>query len=348
MRVIVATDAWAPQVNGVVRTLGELKARAPRHGLDLKFVTPDQFRTVAMPGYPEIRLALFCDAGVRRAFDEHLPEGVHIATEGPIGLAARRLCLRRGIPFTTSYHTQFPQYLRARLPIPESLAYAWLRRFHNAGDGIMTATRSLDEELTRNGFGPLMRWPRGVDTDLFHPRAASVLNLPRPIFLTVGRVAVEKNLNAFLSLDLPGSKVVIGDGPALPDLRRQFPQARFLGVLHGKALAEAYASADAFVFPSRTDTFGLVLVEALASGLPVAAYPVMGPRDIITSGAVGVLDEDLRAAALGALTLKPEACVAFARQYSWDASAAQFARNMMSAARGSMAIVDRFRRHAAA
>jgi glycosyltransferase involved in cell wall biosynthesis len=348
MRAIVATDAWSPQINGVVRTLGELKARAPRHGLDLRFVTPLEFRTLAMPGYPEIRLSVFCDGGVRRAFDGHRPEVVHIATEGPIGMAARRLCRARGVPFTTSYHTQFPQYLRARLPIPESLAYAWLRRFHNAGAGIMTATQGLDEELRSKGFGPLMRWSRGVDVDLFRPRPECALNVPRPVFLTVGRVAVEKNLEAFLSLDLPGSKVVVGDGPALHDLRRRHPEAHFLGVMQEESLAKIYASADVFVFPSRTDTFGLVMIEALACGVPVAAYPVMGPRDVITSREVGVLREDLRAAALDALALDRQACVAFAQRYSWEESIAQFGRNMRAALHGRPPQVNALRRQAAA
>jgi len=331
MKVLVATDAWVPQVNGVVRTLGELQRRAPQAGLTLEFVTPGDFRTIAMPGYPEIRLSLNAGPGIARRMQAFAPDPVHIATEGPIGLAARKLCLGRRIPFTTSYHTRFPEYLRARLPVPEAATYRWLRWFHNAGCGIMTATPSLDADLAARGFGPLMRWSRGVDTELFRPRAQSVLDLPRPIFLNVGRVAVEKNLEAFLSLDLPGSKVVVGEGPALESLRKAYPDTHFLGPRSGPALAEVYASADVFVFPSRTDTFGLVLIEALASGLPVAAYPVMGPKDVITDPAVGCLGEDLRKAALDALDLRHEACRAFAERYSWDASVAQFAANMHSA-----------------
>lgn len=331
MKVLVATDAWAPQVNGVVRTLGELQRRAPQAGLTLEFVTPGDFRTIAMPGYPEIRLSLNAGPGIARRMQAFAPDAVHIATEGPIGLAARKLCLGRRIPFTTSYHTRFPEYLRARLPVPEAATYRWLRWFHNAGCGIMTATPSLDADLAARGFGPLMRWSRGVDTELFRPRAQSVLDLPRPIFLNVGRVAVEKNLEAFLSLGLPGSKVVVGEGPALESLRKAYPDAHFLGPRSGPALAEVYASADVFVFPSRTDTFGLVLIEALASGLPVAAYPVMGPKDVITDPAVGCLGEDLHKAALDALDLDREACRAFAERYSWDASVAQFAANMRSA-----------------
>lgn len=331
MRVLIATDAWVPQVNGVVRTLCELQRRADSAGLVLDFVTPSDFRTLPMPGYPEIRLSLNAGPGIAARIAAFRPEAVHIATEGPIGLAARKISLARHIPFTTSYHTRFPEYLRARLPVPEAVTYRWLRWFHNAGCGIMTATPSLDADLAARGFGPLMRWSRGVDTALFHPRTRSVLDLPQPIFLNVGRVAVEKNLEAFLSLDLPGSKVVVGEGPALDGLRRAYPDVHFLGPKSGTALAEIYASADVFVFPSRTDTFGLVLIEALASGLPVAAYPVMGPKDVVTDPAVGCLGADLRASALAALALDRQACRVFAERYSWEASVAQFAANMSSA-----------------
>lgn len=331
MRVLVATDAWAPQVNGVVRTLGELQRRAGDVGLVLDFVTPVDFRTLPMPGYPEIRLSLNTSPGIAARAAAFRPDAVHIATEGPIGLAARRFCLARAIPFTTSYHTRFPEYLSARLPVPEALTYRWLRWFHNAGCGIMTATPSLDSDLAARGFGPLMRWSRGVDTALFRPRRERLLDLPRPIFLNVGRVAVEKNLEAFLALDLPGSKIVVGEGPALDGLRKAYPAAHFLGPKSGPALAEIYASADVFVFPSRTDTFGLVIIEALASGLPVAAFPVMGPKDIITDPSVGRLGEDLRASALEALALDRQACRVFAERYSWEASVAQFAGNMRSA-----------------
>lgn len=331
MRVLIATDAFAPQVNGVVRSLEKLRELGPRHGLDVAFLAPRDFRSWPMPGYPEIRLSLATRGHALEALDRVTPGAIHIATEGPIGMAMRGACIARGLPFTTSYHTRFPEYLRARLPVPTSVSYAWLRRFHNAGSGIMTATPGLEADLRQRGFRRLMRWSRGVDCDLFRPRETSVLDLPRPIFLTVSRVAVEKNIEAFLTLDLPGSKVVVGDGPALDTYRASYPDVHFLGSKTGEALAEIYASADAFVFPSRTDTFGLVLLEALASGLPVAAFPVMGPRDVITSRDVGVLNEDLRHAALAALSLPKDACTAFARQYSWDASVAQFARNIRAA-----------------
>lgn len=331
MRVLVATDAWQPQVNGVVRTLGELKKHGPSVGLDLTFVTPNDFRTLAMPGYREIRLALSPEAGLAQAIEAFRPAAVHIVTEGPIGLAARRLCLRRGIPFTTSYHTRFPEYLRARLPVPLTATYAWLKRFHNASCGIMTATPGLEADLRERGFGPLMRWSRGVDTALFHPREQALEDLPRPIFLTVGRVAVEKNIEAFLALNLPGTKVVVGDGPQLNELSRRYPDTVFTGAKSGEALAECYARADVFVFPSLTDTFGLVILEALASGVPVAAFPVMGPRDIITLPAIGVLGDDLHKAAMLALRCDRQACVDFAQGWSWRASAGQFARNMREA-----------------
>lgn len=330
MRVLIATDAFAPQVNGVVRSLEAIAAWGPRHGLEVAFLSPDDFASLPMPGYREIRLSLATRQRALAALDHVRPRAVHIATEGPVGMAMRRACIARRLPFTTSYHTRFPEYLRARLPVPTGLTYAWLRRFHNASRGIMIATAGLEAELRGRGFAPLMRWPRGVDIDRFRPTEASALDLPRPIFLTVGRVAVEKNLDAFLDLDLPGSKVVVGDGPALDDYRARHPGVRFMGARTGEALAAIYASADAFVFPSRTDTFGLVLLEALACGLPVAAFPVAGPRDVITSPEVGVLDDDLRAAALGALTKSRQACVAFARPLTWEASVAHFARNIRS------------------
>jgi glycosyltransferase involved in cell wall biosynthesis len=331
MRLLLATDAWAPQINGVVRTLEELVRRGPQNGLDIRIVSPDLFRTVGMPGYPEIRLALAPGRAIARVMREWRPDAVHVATEGPIGIAARRASIDAGISLTTSYHTRFPEYLRARLPVPPALSYAWLRRFHSGADAVLCATSSLETDLRQRGFRRLVRWSRGVDLSMFRPLAARVLELPRPIFLNVGRVAAEKNLEAFLSLDLPGSRVIVGDGPARPALQRRFPDAAFLGALSGCELAAVYASADVFVFPSRTDTFGLVIVEALASGLPVAAYPVMGPRDIVTSPKVGVLSEDLRAAALHALTLDGRDCRAFAESFSWDASAAQFAQAVREA-----------------
>jgi glycosyltransferase involved in cell wall biosynthesis len=265
---------------------------------------------------------------VARRIEAVAPDYIHIATEGPIGVLTRRWCRRTGRTFTTSYHTRFPEYLSARAPVPERWTYAWLRRFHNAGVGIMVSTPTLERDLAARGFLRLMRWTRGVDAELFRPREQSVLDLPRPIFLYVGRVAVEKNLDAFLGLDLPGSKVIVGGGPQFEELRARYPAAHFTGPREGEALAQLYASSDVFVFPSLTDTFGIVLLEALASGLPVAAYPVMGPKDVIGEHPIGALDQDLRAACLRALTIPREACRAFALKHTWTESARQFLDNI--------------------
>jgi glycosyltransferase involved in cell wall biosynthesis len=331
MRLLIATDAWKPQVNGVVRSLEHMVEQAAGLGVEIRMLTPGEFRSVPMPGYPQIRLSLASASAAARAMDAFRASHVHIATEGPLGLAARRACLREGRPFSTSYHTRFPEYVAARAPVPEAWSYAALRRFHNAGCGTMVSTPSLEQDLKRRGFRNLLRWTRGVDTALFHPRADANLKLPRPIFLFVGRVAVEKNLPAFLSLDLPGTKVVVGDGPARPELEALHPDTRFLGALSGHTLAEVYAAADVFVFPSLTDTFGIVLLEALASGLPVAAYPVMGPVDVLDGTACGVLDHDLRLAALAALRLPRERCRAYAETFTWRESARQFFTNIHAA-----------------
>jgi glycosyltransferase involved in cell wall biosynthesis len=255
------------------------------------------------------------------------PDSIHIATEGPIGLLVRRYCRRHQLPFTTSFHTRFPEYISARLPIPESWIWAALRWFHGASQAVMAATPALASELRARGFRNVVLWPRGVDAGQFHPRAVD-LGLPRPVFLCVGRVAVEKNLEAFLDLDLPGTKVIVGDGPACAALARKYPQAVFLGARQGEELAQAYAAADVFVFPSKTDTFGLVLLEALASGLPVAAFPVTGPRDVICNHPVGALNEDLRIACLAAVTISPQACLEFAKRHTWEASARAFVENI--------------------
>ena len=337
MRLLLATDAWHPQVNGVVRSLERMVAAAPAHGVVPVLLTPGDFAGVPMPGYPEIRLSLATRGRVLTRWDRLAPTHVHIATEGPIGHAVRAACLARRQPFTTSYHTRFPEYLAARAPVPEAWGYAWLRRFHAAGAGIMVSTASLERELAARRFGPLLRWTRGVDTGQFRPRPAAEApeafrDLPRPIFLSVGRLAVEKGLDAFLRLDLPGSKVVVGDGPDRARLRALAPDARFLGALAGEALARAYAAADVFVFPSLTDTFGIVLLEALASGLPVAAFPVTGPLDVVGGTGAGVLDLDLRRAALAALAIPHAHCRAEAMRHTWDESARQFYRNVARAA----------------
>lgn len=327
MRILVATDAWHPQVNGVVRTLTMMAEAAKPLGVDVSFLTPLSFRTFAMPSYRDVRVALPYRAKIARLIAEARPDSIHIATEGPIGLLVRRYCRQQGLPFTTSFHTRFPEYISARLPIPESWIWSALRAFHRPSQAVMAATPALASELRARGFRNVVLWPRGVDATQFHPRPID-LGLPRPVFLCVGRVAVEKNLDAFLELDLPGSKVIVGDGPALTELTRKYPQATFLGARQGEALAQAYAAADVFVFPSKTDTFGLVLLEALASGLPVAAFPVTGPRDVIGSAPVGALNDDLRTACLAALQISPQACLEFAAQHTWEASARAFVENI--------------------
>jgi len=327
MRILVATDAWHPQVNGVVRTLTNMAEAARAFGVEISFLTPQSFRTFAMPSYPDLRLALPYQAKIARLIAGARPDSIHIATEGPIGLLVRRYCRKNQLPFTTSFHTRFPEYISARLPIPEPWIWRALRAFHGPSQAVMAATPALASELRARGFRNVVLWPRGVDAGQFHPRAAD-LGLPRPVFLCVGRVAVEKNLEAFLDLDLPGTKVIVGDGPARAALTRKYPQAVFLGARQGKELAEAYAAADVFVFPSKTDTFGLVLLEALASGLPVAAFPVTGPRDVIGNEPVGALNDDLRIACLTAVTISPQACLAFAARHTWEASARAFVENI--------------------
>ena len=332
-RVLIVTDAWAPQVNGVVRTLSTTAAELRRLGHTVDIIGPDRFRTIPCPTYPEIRLSLFPRRRLARLIEGFMPCALHIATEGPLGIAARRWALRNGQRFTTAFHTRFPDYLQARTRIPARITYAWLRRFHRPSAGLMVATPSLAADLGARGFRNIKAWSRGVDTKLFRPalpgEAREDWGLPRPIFLYVGRVAVEKNIRAFLDLDLPGSKVVVGDGPQLAALRRDYAGVHFAGARFGAELARAYAGADVFVFPSRTDTFGLVIIEALACGTPVAAYPVTGPIDIITDPAVGATDTDLRAAALRALDSDRAACRLHAELYSWQATTEMFLGNLV-------------------
>jgi glycosyltransferase involved in cell wall biosynthesis len=328
MRILIATDAWRPQINGVVHSLEQMSAAARAQGVAIDFLTPQGFRTVPTPTYPDIKLALASWRAVARRIDASGADHIHIATEGPIGIAARHYCRSRGRPFTTSYHTRFPEYVAARTPIPERWTYAALRWFHAPASVVMAPAPTIGEELTRRGFARVKIWSRGVDHHMFRPRETSILDLPRPIFLCVGRVAVEKNLEALLQLDLPGSTVIVGDGPARAALERKYDHAHFLGARSGEALAQTYASADVFVFPSRTDTFGIVLIEALASGLPVAAFPVAGPLDVIGDSGAGVLSEDLRSACLQALDIKHEAARAHSLQFTWEESARQFLGNI--------------------
>lgn len=330
MRLLIATDAWRPQLNGVVRTYERIGAELLAMGHEVEFFTHNGFRTVPLPTYPEIRLALLTPRAARRRIETCAPDHIHIATEGPIGLAVRRHCISRGLPFTTSYHTRFPEYLSARFPVPLSWGYALERWFHNAGVGMMVATPSLATELEGRGFGRIYPWSRGVDTDLFRPRPDRVFGEGGPVFLYVGRVAVEKNIEAFLRLDLPGRKVVVGGGPQLPALQAAYPDVIFTGPKEGEDLARCFSSADVFVFPSLTDTYGVVLLEAMASGLPVAAFPVTGPIDVAPP-TVGVLDFDLAKAAVGALRLDRARCRAYAMQFSWRRSAELFMDNIVKA-----------------
>lgn len=325
MRILIATDAWAPQVNGVVTTLSRVGDCLVAAGHEVLFLTPQHFHTVPCPTYPEIRLALPAPGQVAALVSRFDPEAIHIATEGPIGHAVRSYCLRRGLPFTTSYHTQFPHYLRLRLPLPLAVSYAYLRRFHRPAVRTLAATRSVQQDLQARGFRNVVLWCRGVDSVLFRPRDKNFIVDDRPVLMYAGRVAVEKNLEAFLRLDLPGSKYVVGSGPDLAMLRRRYPQVRFVGRRVGEELAAYLAAADVFVFPSRTDTFGLAMLEAMAAGVPVAAYPVTGPLDVVQHGVTGYLDEVLARAVRMALTLDPAACVAYARRLTWQACAEQFA-----------------------
>jgi len=329
MRILLVTDAWVPQINGVVRTWQRLIQEAEALGHPFEVISPDPFRTVPCPSYPEIRLALFPGRKLAQRLKAFKPEAIHIATEGPLGQAARSYCLRHHLPFTTSYHTRFPEYFAARLPVPLSLGYWLMRRFHSASDAVLVATQTIRDDLEERGFPNVTEWTRGVDTELFRPRNDHALDLPRPIYLYVGRVAVEKNIEAFLKLDIPlGTKVVVGDGPQRAELEARYPKVVFTGAKEGEELARHYASGNVFVFPSRTDTFGLVMLEALASGLPVAAYPVPGPLDVVNGSGVGVLDEDLGYAVQRALAIPSERCRAHAMRYSWSACAAQFLENL--------------------
>ncbi len=332
MKILIVSDAWFPQVNGVVTTLNAVLRELQAIGHEVGVLHPGEFVTVPCPTYPEIRLAVSPMKKVRACLDSCRPEAVHIATEGHLGLAVRHYCLKRGLPFTTSFHTRFPEYIEARTMIPAEWSYHLVRWFHAPASRVMVAALSVRRELERRGFKKVVKWSRGVNTDLFKPRPKKQ-SYPRPIFLYVGRVAIEKNLKAFLDIELKGTKLVVGDGPQLKQLKKAFPKVRFLGAKFGEELAQVFSDSDAFVFPSRTDTFGLVLLEALASGIPVAAYPVTGPIDVVGNSGVGVLNEDLRRAALACLEIDPAKCRAHALNYSWKQCAQLFFNNLQPIAR---------------
>lgn len=328
MRIAIVTDAWHPQVNGVVRTYENCIRELEVLGHEVHTLTPAGFRSIPCPTYPSIRLALNPGPKLARTLDALKPDAIHVATEGPLGHAVRRYCLKRGLAFTTSFHTQFPEYVRMRLPVPLSWSYAYLRRFHRSASRTLVPTPSQRQRLLDRCFSDVELWPRGVDTDLFRPGDKDFLPQPRPIFMYMGRVAIEKNIEAFLRLELPGTRIVVGDGPDRDKLRKAYPDVVFTGYRFGRELARHVAAADVFIFPSLTDTYGLVMLEAMACGVPVAAYPVTGPVDVVRDGVTGILHEDLRTAALAALELDPEACIDYARSRSWRQSAETFAARL--------------------
>ena len=323
MRLLIVTDAWRPQVNGVVRTY-EWLSSALSNRVNLKLLTPEPFWRAPLPTYPEIEIALASPSGVSAFIRSAAPDIVHIGTEGPLGFLTRQHCRRNGIPFTTCYHTRYPEYIARRAPVPLSWTYAVLRKFHGGAANTLVASQELADELRARGFSNVTPWRRGIDVKKFNSGPIDELGLPRPIFLYVGRLAVEKNIDAFLSLDLPGSKVIIGGGPEQKRLQRTYPQAHFFGTIEGPRLGAIYRAADVFVFPSRTDTFGLVMAEALAAGVPVACYPTSGAREIFGGEACGVMSESLREAALSALHLSRETCRRVGEMHSLDASVDSF------------------------
>lgn len=327
MRICLVSDAWLPQTNGVVTTLSTVVNHLEILKHQVHVISPNQFKTIPCPTYPEIRLVVN-PFKIVSSLESLSPSAVHIATEGPLGLVARHYCVKRKIPFTTSFHTRFPEYIHARTFIPPAWTYRLVRWFHAPAVRVMVAADSIRKELKGRGFQNLTGWSRGVDAELFRPRTKKFLKFPRPIFLYVGRVAVEKNIRAFLDLKLKGTKLIVGDGPQLENLKREYPKCVFVGVKYGDELAQYYAASDAFIFPSRTDTFGLVMLEALASGIPVAAYPVPGPLDVINGSGVGILNENLYQAALQCLLINPKKCRNYALQFTWRSCAELFFKNL--------------------
>jgi glycosyltransferase involved in cell wall biosynthesis len=328
MKVMIVTDAWSPQVNGVVTTLRKIGEGLDDLGYEVRFLTPERFKSIPCPTYPEIRLSVLPYSGVKKQIEVFAPDAIHVATEGPLGMAARRYCIARKLAFTTAFHTRFAEYVHARIRIPVDFTYRWLRGFHAPSRAVMVPTPSVRRDLEARGFGNTVDWTRGVDIETFCPGESDGLQDVRPVFLYVGRVAVEKNIEAFLKLDLPGSKLVVGEGPMRASLERKYPHVRFEGIKTPVELARYYRSADVFVFPSLTDTFGLVMLEALACGTPVAAYPVAGPLDVIGDSGAGVLDEDLGLACVSALHIPRDRARRHAEKFSWQASIEQFVRNL--------------------
>jgi len=324
MKILIVTEAWNPQINGVVRTLKMTSRELGKLGHTVELLTPQGFRSIPCPTYPDIRLSITTPAEVARRIDEFGPDCLHIATEGPLGWMARAVARRRGWPFTTAYHSRFPEYIHARIRFPLGISYAVLRAFHNAGRGMLVPTPAIVADLKQRGFSQARLWSRGVDLGTFSPEGERLPRGAEPVFLYVGRLAIEKNIEAFLSLDLPGEKWIAGEGPAEARLKARFPKARWLGVLDGPSLATLYRSADVMVFPSLTDTFGLVILESLACGTPVAAYPVAGPIDVIGTSDAGAMHDDLRTACLSALSISREAARAHAERFSWADASLQF------------------------
>jgi glycosyltransferase involved in cell wall biosynthesis len=344
LKITIATDAWDPQTNGVVTTLKATIETLTHAGHEIRVISPQGLLSIPAPSYPEIRLAIAPGFHIAREIKTFRPHAIHIATEGPIGVAMRRYCRRHQLPFTTSYHTRYPEYLNARWPIPISVSYAWLRRFHGAAARTFVSSLSLRSQLSSRGFERLHLWHRGVNLELFKPLTgvvpAELANLPRPIMAYMGRVAVEKNISAFLKLDLPGTKLVIGHGPAHAALSAKHPDALFVGFRFGEELAAMLGAADVFVFPSLTDTFGLAMIEALACGAPVAAFPVPGPIDVIEPGVTGVLDKDLGTAIRGALLLNRQVCAERAKAFTWEAATEQFLEGLEPIPTGARAALS--------
>lgn len=330
MRIALISDAWHPQINGVVTTVTNTVATLLKLGHEVELITPDRFKTYPWPGYPDVGMAFLCGPRLRPIIKAFKPDAIHLVTEGSIGYAARRYCREFGYRYTSSYLSQFPEYFKLRTGFPMMISEAYLRWFHSESARVMVATVSLEQEMRQKGYQRLARWSRGVDTTLFHPLTKDFIQDPRPIFMFTGRVAIEKNIEAFLKLDLPGTKYVIGDGPHKELLTKKYPAVRFTGYQQGESLARFMAAADVFVFPSLTDTFGVVLLEALASGVPVAAFPAQSPKDIVTDARVGILSENLQHAALAALSLDSQTCRNYALEYTWEKCTQQFVDNLVS------------------